>query len=1280
MAEEVGNLKVKLGMDDAEFKKSLSSMERNLKTLGQQFRTLQNKGKDWGSTIDGLKSKQSKLSELLTGQKAKVQALSEQYAKVKGEQGEYSKEAENLALKLARAEAEMQKTETELSRITAELQKQESELKRSQTTWGKLGETLNNVGNKLKSAGETLKNAGKELSMKVSAPLTALGVGATKAAIDFESAFAGVRKTVDATEPEFKKLEKGILNMSRRLPASASDIAAVAESAGQLGIAKENILKFSETIINLGEATNLTAEQGATEFARFANIVGMSQNNFDRLGSSIVALGNTMATTESEIMSMSMRLAGQGSQVGMTESQIMALSATMSSLGINAEAGGTAMSTVLKKIQTAVGNGGKSLEGFSQVAGMTASEFKTAFETDAASALDAFIKGLDKSSKNGDNLSQVLKQLGISGQYEQDALLRLAGASELFGDAMETSSKAWDENTALSKEAEQRYKTTASQLKILKNRLVEVGISFGSVLLPFLTKIVNVLSPIVTKFAEMDKKMQTIILVVGGIVAAIGPLLLVFGSMASAIGSLMTFFAPLATAISSAGGVMAFLSGKLAALGSAFSVLTGPIGIAVVAIGGIVTAVVLAYNKVEWFRKGVQSIWQSIKSLTSTVWSGIKNTISSLISSAVNTGKQLLDKFKAFWNENGAQIMGYVKLYFGQVKSNIELVMGIIKGLFQTVWPIISGAVKIAFGIIQTTVKNVMDIILGVIRVALRLLQGDWKGAWNAIKQTATSIMNNIIGFFKTINLRQIGKDIVQGLINGIGSMKDAVVSKAKSIASAIPDGVKKVLKIASPSKVMIQQGKWTGQGLAKGLDSTKKTVKKSAKEIANEAMKNLEVKFDTGKISAKTYITELKKVQNQYKLTGDQARKVQKEMYSANQIMKNNSTKAAGEAIKNLETKFDTGKITAQQYVDALKKIQKNYKLTGDQSRKVAKEIASANKSLENSIKKISDGVKNANNTLLNSITKINNDLSKNINELKSNYNKQFNDLRDSIYKQVGLFDEVKTEKVESSTLLKNLQDQNKQFKTWQENLAKIQKNTNNKTFVDELRAMGVSAADEISAIANMTNTQLNAYIKAWNEKKKLANDEATIQLADEKKKMEQQINSLTVSAQKEIEKAKTTWKNTLTKLGTDLKKIGNFKDSGKVLGKDTAQGLINGLKSMKGQLQTTAQSLAKTIEKSIKSALKIKSPSRVMMSLGKFVGEGLAVGINKSMSEVKKAAESLADVTTKSMQVGVGNGVISTSYDYSKQFAPSVNIYTQDSGVREMQRTLRRMAYGIL
>ena len=207
-------------------------------------------------------------------------------------------------------------------------------LKTAQSQFKGFTDSTNKIDDRFKSLGNSLKTVGSTMTKSVTLPLAALGTVATKSAVDFESAFAGVRKTVDATDKELAKIEKGIKSMAKEMPTAATEIAGVAEAAGQLGIQTDNILGFTKTMVMLGDSTNMSADEAATSLARLANITGMSQKDFDKLGSTIVALGNNLATTESEITAMGLRLAGAGAQIGMSEAQILSFAGALSSVGL----------------------------------------------------------------------------------------------------------------------------------------------------------------------------------------------------------------------------------------------------------------------------------------------------------------------------------------------------------------------------------------------------------------------------------------------------------------------------------------------------------------------------------------------------------------------------------------------------------------------------------------------------------------------------------------------------------------------------------------------------------------------------------------------------------------------------------------------------------------------------------------------------------------------------------------------------------------------------------
>ena len=304
-----------------------------------------------------------------------------------------------------------------------------------------------------------------------------IGTMAAQEGIEFESAFAGVKKTTTATAEEYAQMREEIIAMTRDIPTSVDEISEVAEAAGQLGIGKENLLSFSRTMIDLGESTNLASTEAASDLAKFANITGMSADNYSNLGSVIVDLGNNFATTESDIVSMATRLASAGELAGFTEAQIMAMATAMSSVGIEAEAGGSSMSKIIKKVQVAVETGSDSLEDYASVAGMSVDEFKKEFQKDGLAAVSAFISGLNDIERNGKSATVLLDEMGLTQVNVSNALLSLANADDLMLRAVTTANEAWDENIALTNEAAQRYETTESKISIMQNGFTEMGIA-----------------------------------------------------------------------------------------------------------------------------------------------------------------------------------------------------------------------------------------------------------------------------------------------------------------------------------------------------------------------------------------------------------------------------------------------------------------------------------------------------------------------------------------------------------------------------------------------------------------------------------------------------------------------------------------------------------------------------------------------------------------------------------------------------------------------------------
>lgn len=570
LAKQTETLKDKINLYKDSIEKASNRAGENNKKLQELKATKQNLQKEYKDAI-----------KLYGEESEQAQKLKDQLDKVNKEYTEQKSVVDKNVNSVNNHKTKLNEAEAQLSKVQGELKKTNSELDKQNSKWITAGESLKKAGDNISNFGAKASKIGGTLTKTVTLPIIAAGTAAVNAQVKWESAFAGVKKTVDGTTEQLAELEQGIKDMSLTLPSSAEDIAAVAESAGQLGIQTDNILGFTKTIIDLGNATNLVGEEGASQLAKFANITQMSQKDFDKLGSTIVALGNDMATTEADIVSMAMRLAGAGKQVGMTESDIMSLSAALSSVGIEADAGGSAFSKVMLEMQMAIQGGSESVGDFAKVAGLSTQEFADKFKNDATGALITFIEGLGKL----DNKAVVLDELGFSEIRVRDALLRASSAGDLFNKSIQIGSEAWKENTALTNEASQRYSTTESQIKILKNEIVDMAREIGVELLPIVKDGLIVVKDLIQKFNDLSPATKENIIKFAGLAAVAGPVLGTVGKLAEGFGGVVKIAGKLSTSL----GVTKVAT---AGVGTAAATAGGTAGIAGLAtsLGGVVLA------------------------------------------------------------------------------------------------------------------------------------------------------------------------------------------------------------------------------------------------------------------------------------------------------------------------------------------------------------------------------------------------------------------------------------------------------------------------------------------------------------------------------------------------------------------------------------------------------------------------------------------------------------------------------------------------------------------
>lgn len=678
-----------------------------------------------------------------------------------------------------------------------------------------------------------------------------------KAAMNFESAMADVKKVVDFDTPQqLKEMENQILSMTHKIPMAATELAKIAASGGQLGVARQDIAQFTETIAKMSVAFDMSAADAGDSMAKLANVYKIPIKEIGKLGDAINHLSNNSPAKASDIVNTLGRVGGIAKQFGLTELQTASLSNSLISLGKTPEVAGTAINGMLTKLMTAE-KGGKDFQAALKGMGISAKDLKRDIAKNGEQALMDFLKAINKLPKDK-QMGTLVDLFGL--EYADDVAV-LAGSLETYQKSIDAlQSKGKDGKPAflgsMDKEFAARSATTANNLQLFKNQMTHLGISIGSVMLPVINALLNDIKPLVESFIRFAEAHPTLIknifLVIAGLVAfkasslmvrfglsLLGSLFLGTGGRILAfVGSLLRVRGALQllsvgrgvaalrllglsatqakTILLGLGRVGALVSAGLRLIGSAFTWLMGigsrligflpMIGQAFMALGrfllmtpiGIAlglmaTAAYLLYTRWEAVVGGAKLLWQDLSNFFSQLWLNIQMFFSSGIN---NIAMTILN-----WSPVGLfyQAFAAVLAFFGiqlpaNLSSFISQLLARLSALI-TAWSPVS-----AF------------------RAAFAAVGGFFSG---------------LVGTFMSY-----GGMLIDGLANGIRAKIGNVLASVQSMAARVKSAFTGAMQIHSPSRVFRSYGGFMTEGLAigvnKGADKPIGKIRQLASNLKN--------------------------------------------------------------------------------------------------------------------------------------------------------------------------------------------------------------------------------------------------------------------------------------------------------------------------------------------------------------------------------------------------------------------------------------------------------------
>lgn len=513
MAETTREMVVRLTMDAGGFKKTASEIDRQIRNIDKEIKGM---GGDAGK---------SKLEEKLGLQQKAVENLQKavdaartklQNADTDAQKLLAAKQLSGLETQLATAEAKAQALKNQLSAV-------------NYIKWGGM----------ITGFGRAMQRMGQKFTMYVGAPLAALGISSFNAFKDYEMALARLKAALPDAGEDIERLNQAALEMSETIPVSYEEIMAIMTSLAKAGVPVGEIDGMTLAMARMSAVTGMTAEEVGTSMVMFMNSMGLPMGNVDQLGAALVRLADESIATEGDIFSMATRMAATSNLAGLSATEVLSLSAAFASMGVDAEAGGSAASKLMKKMQLAAETG-KGIEGFADVMGVSTEDFTKMWDSSAADTMLAFFQGLADVDASGEtSVLAMLDELGLTEIRLSNLVALGASNPDMFESLMGTGAKGFEDNTALVEKAGIIFETTAGQMDMLANATRNAKADLGENVADTFQPLIDKVGELVKGFGELDEETQTRWVNIGATLIGVGAGATLIGTAAQGVGKIV---------------------------------------------------------------------------------------------------------------------------------------------------------------------------------------------------------------------------------------------------------------------------------------------------------------------------------------------------------------------------------------------------------------------------------------------------------------------------------------------------------------------------------------------------------------------------------------------------------------------------------------------------------------------------------------------------------------------------------------------------------------------
>lgn len=734
MASRIQGITVEIGGDTTKLTKALQGVNGEIKSTQSQLKDVEKLLKLDPSNTELLSQKQRLLNKEVNDTKEKLEALKK------------ASEQANQAL----ANGTITKDQYDaLQREIIETEQALEGLKKEADESYVALQKIANAGESVKSAGDKISSVGSKMSV-LSAGIVAVGTASSNMAMDFEDAMAKVSTIADTTEVPLDELEKAILDLSNQTGISSSEIANNVYDAISAGQSTGDAVNFVSNSTKLAKAGFADAGSALDVLTTIMNAYGMEASEVTKVSDLLIQTQNLGKTTVGQLSSAMGKVIPTANAYGVELDQLCAGYAIMTANGVATAETTTYMNSMLNEL----GKSGTNVSGI--LKDKTGKSFAELMES--GYSLSDVLAIIDQAATEQ---GLAFSDMWSSSEAAKSGLILLGDSADNFNSTL----KEMQNSTGATDTAFEKLQTDSYTIQVainkLKNTAIELGNAIMSLLAPIIMALAEKISALTTWFSGLSDTSKKMIVIIGMIVAAIGPVLVVVGKVVSAIGTIMTIAPKIGTAITAVKTAFAALNTTM---------LANPIFLIIAAVTALVAAFIYLWNNCDGFRQFWIDLWENIKTVAVNVWNTLKTFFASVWEGIKNIFSTVFDVIKTL-----------VTTYFNFYKTIIETVLNTIKTVITTVWEAIKGVFTTVFNIIKTIVTTYFTVYKTIIETVLNVIKTVVTNVWNAIKTVITTVLNAIKTVFTTI-------------WNAIKTIISAVVSGIKALITGDFEGVKNAI------------------------------------------------------------------------------------------------------------------------------------------------------------------------------------------------------------------------------------------------------------------------------------------------------------------------------------------------------------------------------------------------------------------------------------------------------------------------------------------------------